>query len=718
MILMSEFERFLGKEFFIIDSNNLQSVNQDFYGYGMQNDEIVLRENINNDLELNGFGAYVWVKVDSENITISQDYVGSYGVYVYQFNDEFVVSNSFVKLVDYLKNSKHITFNKKFADSFMFSNLVPYGYDKTLVNEIRLLPRDYKVIINKMKKSISFEQIDLEEQTVNLDSYEGMALLDGWYERWVNIIRSLKLKTNDIMANLSGGFDSRIVAALWLSADINLDEITVNSYRSRPDDLEVASEIAERFNFKLNENTIMQNPINFKELDTILNISFYTKLGFNKEFYFKFNRFLKPVYVFGGAGGGIVRGFFKITPEEFIDSTVDKTKRLSNELAPAAEEMLRYLFEKIKEKYDDYDEDSYELVTKAYVENRNRHHFGKTSVESFCSNRITLSPLNDNDLHKLIIKTEGCDDSDLLMVLIFLRYCPELLEIDFLGDREIDENIMYYAKKINEKYPYTVQPKKTISCNNSEPQTVISRSESIDIDEPNKFFEEVFCSRSFEMEFKKYYSNEIYQAILDNFLKSRGLFPMTHVFSAVSILKIINDTKYKEINKEGDTVEWIKTFLNQEEINEPLSKVSELLRKYVTARIDMKNIGSEYNTLEVVENDNINSIVSFPKWMSNERGSGFTLRSYKGSLNLKVKCIRKGLLKIWLRGLDLRDKNGKRFPVYIDYVNFSVNNDFQFNRKLTSHDKPFIYKKEVNDGEIVDIHIEWMPFSNLSEYEN
>ena len=469
-----------------------------------------------------------------------------------------------------------------------------------------------------MKKSISFEQIYIENQTVTLDSCEGMDILDGWYEKWVDIVRSLKSKTNDITMQLTGGFDSRIVAAIWLSADINLDEITISSYESREEDLKVASEIAERFNFKLNESTIMQEPIYFKELDTILNISFYTKLGFNKEFYFQVDRFLKPVYVFGGGGGETIRSYYNFTSEEFVDRIVYLTTRFSNELGQNTEEMVRYLCEKTKHKYGVYDEDSYELVEKTYLENRNRHHFGKSSVENFCSNRITLSPLNDNDLQKLIIETEGCDDKDLLMALIFLRYCPELLEIDFQRSKEIDENLLYHAKKINEKYPYTIPSRKIISCNCSEPQeNVISNGENFEVDDLNNFFKEIFYSRAFEMEFKKYYSNEVYQAILKNILNPIGLFPLTHVFSAVAILKIINDTKYKEINKEGNSVEWIKSFLNQEEINEPLSEFSELLKNYATARIDIKNIKSESNNVEIVENDNINSIVPRPIWLSN-----------------------------------------------------------------------------------------------------
>ena len=98
---------------------------------------------------------------------------------------------------------------------------------------------------------------------------EGLSVGDG----------SLKSKTNNIVAHLSGGFDSRVTAALWLSSNINLDEITIKSYERKVHDFRIASKISEKFNFKLNKNTLSRNSVYFEELDTILNISLYTKLG-------------------------------------------------------------------------------------------------------------------------------------------------------------------------------------------------------------------------------------------------------------------------------------------------------------------------------------------------------------------------------------------------------------------------------------------------------
>ena len=72
----------LDDEFFIIDSNNLNSVKQRLYGFTLQNDEIIQDKQMNDDISLKSFGSYVFVNVTDDNIIISQDFNGCYGLYV------------------------------------------------------------------------------------------------------------------------------------------------------------------------------------------------------------------------------------------------------------------------------------------------------------------------------------------------------------------------------------------------------------------------------------------------------------------------------------------------------------------------------------------------------------------------------------------------------------------------------------------------------------
>lgn len=140
-----------------------------------------------------------------------------------------------------------------------------------------------------------------------------------------------------------------------------------------------------------------------------------------------------------------------------------------------------------------------------------------------------------------------------------------------------------------------------------------------------------------------------------------------------------------------------------------------LLKKYCTARIDIKNFGEDADI--IILNNNLNSEFKRPSWFNDEDGNGYVIESCEGSLDLKIKCVNDGELKIWLRGIDIRDKNNKRFPVYIDYTNFSVNGKNIFNDStLIWHDAAFMFSKDVFDSEELDIHIEWLPFNENSEF--
>ncbi len=136
---------------------------------------------------------------------------------------------------------------------------------------------------------------------------------------------------------------------------------------------------------------------------------------------------------------------------------------------------------------------------------------------------------------------------------------------------------------------------------------------------------------------------------------------------------------------------------------------------YFSSRIDIVNFG-EGGNVELIHNSDNSSDVSIPHWIVD--GSGIVVGSTSCSLDLVVKCIGDGDLKISFRTKDVRDKNKNRFLVYIDYTNISINDESILDeRKLVSHNTPIIYNKKVKDGEFLSIHAEWEPFSQNSVFE-
>ena len=139
--------------------------------------------------------------------------------------------------------------------------------------------------------------------------------------------------------------------------------------------------------------------------------------------------------------------------------------------------------------------------------------------------------------------------------------------------------------------------------------------------------------------------------------------------------------------------------------------------KYKTARIDIKNFGAEENMVQVIEISDKNAKIQSPSWLKNVQGQGIVVQSLKGDMRLAIKCRGNGSLVIALRGVDFRDKNNNRFPVWIDYKKLNVNGaDVFTNSHVVCYDKPFRHRLNVTDGEMVIIDVEWKDVDNTSEY--
>lgn len=143
-----------------------------------------------------------------------------------------------------------------------------------------------------------------------------------------------------------------------------------------------------------------------------------------------------------------------------------------------------------------------------------------------------------------------------------------------------------------------------------------------------------------------------------------------------------------------------------------------VLFKYFTARIDLKNCGAKDNDIIFLNGTDSNIDIEFPNWYNDNLGVGRIIFAREGVIDLEIQIVKDGDLELCLRGVDFRDRTGKRVPVYIDYTKCVINDEIIFNDRLSiTHDKPYKYNKErVKDGEIVKIHIEWEPFTSEGIY--
>ena len=566
--------------FFIIDSNNLDDVKTKLYGFSILESQ---NYKINSKLNLNGFGAYIYLYADENRITVNQDYIGCYCLYLFQDKDYFALSNSFIYLVDYIKTKYRITLNKDYANYLLIANLSSEIYEDTMVNEIKRISRNSVVEIDKIRKLLKINYIDYKENTVEIGSDDFFDILDNWYYRWINIVESIKLKTNNISMDLSGGMDSRCLLSLFLGSKIDLNTININTYTDKlhchAEDFEIASQISHDYGFTLNKKlNIEKYPFSFE--DTI-NLSFYAKLCFHKEMYFKYSRYVDTLYKFGGFGGETIRYYRRYWNYtnllDFIKSHQHATllypKEIRLEISDSIERIINkssFLIKKINH-FKEFDDSNY--LANFYRETRCRDHYGKAIIEDYFSNICTLTPLLDSELQKLKLNSKDWSDKDLLLAIIFNRFAPDLLNYKFEGKRFISKDTIEFAKKINnikplnknnnfagkeykivksiDLYPYQKQENKNI----------INKNEL----SPDRFLINLFHSDKFKYLFTIYYNQSILD-IIDLDIKEREFIPLRHVYAIIGITKIISDVLISEkVDKFTSVFDEINNFTNNGE---------------------------------------------------------------------------------------------------------------------------------------------------------
>ena len=542
--------------FFVIDSNNLDDVNTKLYGYCIS-EYSNHADYLDNKINLNGLGAYIYIFVDKNRITINQDYVGSYGLYLFRDKDYFALSNSFIYLVDYVKTKYKITLNKDYANYLLVCDLCSEIYEDTIVNEIKMLDRSAFVEIDKSNRSLKIDYIDYSENAVELGSDECFDILDNWYYRWTSIIKNLKIENNNLMTDLSGGIDSRLVFLLFLGSEIDLNTIKVNSIddklHTHIEDFEIASQIANDYKFVLNKK-IHSGGTKYSLKDT-LNISFYLKLCFHKQMYFKKTRNVNSFYRFCGSGGECIRDYWNYSNIfDFIKNEQAFVRMYPNEihseLSASIEKILNKSFFNIREKLNSNEINDLDLLQNLYKETRCRNHFGKAFIEDYFSNVISFAPLLDPELQKIKLHLNECMDNNLFISLIFLRYCPNLLNYKFEGNRFIDKNTIEFAKKINDKKLFKKnntnrKEYKIIKSTDLYPQKNEEENNIIKKDELQSFLINIFHSEYLKYLLSIYYNPKILDSIKID-IQNRKHHPLTYVYGVIGITKIIGDVLLSE----------------------------------------------------------------------------------------------------------------------------------------------------------------------------
>ena len=174
-----------------------------------------------------------------------------------------------------------------------------------------------------------------------------------------------------------------------------------------------------------------------------------------------------------------------------------------------------------------------------------------------------------------------------------------------------------------------------------------------------------------------------------------------------------NDIKsfmLKEFEKQIDEI-----ILNANESN--FNSIINLINHYKHCcqlfRVDLQNCGNSFNRVNILENYN-NLNINFPDWFKDNFGQGCQIQGNFHNSNLKFQCVNDGLLKFYLRGVDYRNLDGIRCPVYVNFTTFKLNDEIIFDEdKLICHDESHVFEISSKDKEIFDIYLE---FETIFDY--
>ena len=444
------------EHFFILDSEHLDRTETSFFGFCIS-DGILIDGNSNQKISaesLSGCGAYISITRSENEILIRQDYLGCYGLYLYQSSDGFVISNSFYYLLTYLKGRK-LTINTDYVNAMQVVELCSMFYSETMIKEIEMLPSNVVLHIDIPKKELQTEILPHKEESVDLDSRPAFQILDSWFDRWTTFFRNLQKCTDNIQVALSGGFDSRVTFMLALCSGMDLNRVRINSIKdnlhTHEEDYLIAEKIAEHFHFRLNSHSLKGAPVNCTAKD-VFDMALYGKLPFHKQMYFKYKKNTKKYFLVSGAGGEMLRSYWDMSADELIEQYAERIKSFPHRVRKDLDASLHRIFDRTLEKLSaDCASDDINNALYRYV--RCRNHFGRAIVEDSWINQLQITPWIDPELALLKRRTDTFNDANLLYTLILVRYCPDLLSFPFEGERVLSTDTIKYAETLNMKYP-------------------------------------------------------------------------------------------------------------------------------------------------------------------------------------------------------------------------------------------------------------------------
>ena len=556
------------ENFFVFDSNNLGTINSHLYGFIISKEGIITDnyyKNVGFYADPEPCGAYVMIRKIGNEVTLNQDSIGCFGLYFFENKKEnyFALSNSFLLLEEFLVGKQIISLNKDFADNFIVTPLWSNSIKETLINEIIELPSNTVININITQKKIKFLFIDYKENTIPLNSLQGLKIIDNWVDKWTYIFRSLKNKTNNLAFQLSGGLDTRTVLAILINSAIDLNNIIIQTFDYNKtstyykEDFIIASNLSSKFKFKLNNFSFDNESTIWSKNDSLFS-TIYSNLGFQKLFNLRDRFYNKPRFIFTGFGGENLRGYPGYPIDEFLEHISSQGKDIPGKKKIFYYSSMRFCKRNI-DLLKNKNKNNYEISSDLFYKGGTKNHFGRLIVEGFIANIYSISPLMDPEIKKIKFNIHGKDSHDLI-AYIYTRYAPDLINFPIQGMRKINHESIKKAQKLNKyskKYKIKFDLNKNFFIDSKKISPVFHSQEN---KTAYNYLKELYKTTTFIQNIKKVYDNNVFLWV-KNYCKKKpyslihynGLLAIAVSIHYISLnqkyMKKAKNNKFMNINK-------------------------------------------------------------------------------------------------------------------------------------------------------------------------
>lgn len=746
-------------DYFVIDSYTCRDFESALFGYAIVDSSV--RQSIDQLPESllrssGGMGAYVSIWVDEDKITVTQDFLGSYGLYLYRDGEYFALSNSFLRLVEYLQDKRTLTLNDHNAKQFLASDIISFDVTKTLVNEIELLWRNAVVIIDKRTLSLSIGEIDYGENTIPIDSREGIKALDDWYDTWTASIKTFYSSGNPMVMDISGGMDSRMNLCLFLGSGIDLRDVQVNSIddtlHTHKDDLIIANQLADYYHFQIETvQQLFSAPKGEGDIELTveegLAASLYAKGTIHKQFIFQTHISDKcPVYYFGGNGGECLRDYWHMPLDAFLKKMSKYSFQFGEidgpEIWHETESAIRGSLLEMQEHFARFGRlvAGPDLVRNLFRESYCRYHFGRIAIEGRYGGKITISPLLDKSIHRLRVDSGKCKDPKLLMAVLFDRYQSELLDFAFDGGRTIDPATIEYARRINKQFPRSgvqtcersavVEESSSAAGSGSDAEKMqasigsdwlgtadepglespLHSAEELRIREIDDYLYRCFLSSQVRCMVERIYGYRVYRFIQKD-IENRRYFQSSYLYTILPVAAVAYIISADNVAGNVSMSSYLAAAAKQrvDTVKDALS-LGLPMAQYYRGRIDLKCVGEGEGDGLGILSKNASTFCNAPEWFRDESGQGFCVENSNGYLSIMVEALRDSIMTVGLRGPCRRGDDGENLPLLIDFVSVKKDGEELLDSlKTVWHNEPFTLEVPVEAGEQFLFEAWWQP---------